>query len=145
VAADAGRVLVVAPNETEAASMLGERSGGEFDVADLAARLAASLGDRPVAVRGVDTVVVDGAGGRWDHRSAPDGLGTAGSGDVFAGAALALLGRGVEPVAALGWAVALHARAGELATARVAAVGFLAREVAAELPRALMELQSTAP
>ena len=64
------------------------------------------------------------------------GLGTAGSGDVLAGATGGLLARGVEPVGAVGWAVALHARAGR-ALASTRAVGFLAREIADALPAAI--------
>ena len=138
LAAEPNRRLVVAPNDGEARSLLGV--GDDADVDDLAGDLSRALGGRPTAVRGVDTTLVDGDGGRWTHSADAAGLGTAGSGDVLAGVAVALLGRSADPLTALAWAVALHARAGTRAAAAVASVGFLAREVADELPRALVEL-----
>lgn len=137
LAAEPDRRLVVSPNDTEARSLLGV---GDEDVDDLAGDLSTALGGRPTAVRGVDTILVDGDGGRWTHSADAEGLGTAGSGDVLAGVAVALLGRDADPLTALAWAVALHARAGSRAAAAVGPIGFLAREVAAELPRALAEL-----
>ena len=137
LAAEPDRRLVVSPNDTEARSLLGL---GDGDVEDLAGDLSAALGGRPTAVRGVDTILVDGDGGRWTHSADAAGLGTAGSGDVLAGVAVALLGRDADPLTALAWAVALHARAGTRAAAAVGPIGFLAREVADELPRALAEL-----
>jgi hydroxyethylthiazole kinase-like uncharacterized protein yjeF len=136
LADDRDRHLVVAPNDTEAEAIL----GGPAD--DLAATVSAKLGGRPVAVRGVETVLVDGSGGRWTHRADADGLGTAGSGDVLAGVAVALLARGADDVTALAWAVALHARAGARAAASIAPIGFLAREVADRLPDALVDLRA---
>jgi hydroxyethylthiazole kinase-like uncharacterized protein yjeF len=136
---DDGVQLVVAPNPTEAANLLGHDTddSAEADVADLAAELEQRLA-RPVAVRGRTTVVTDAAGGRWHHASEAIGLGTAGSGDVLMGALGALLSRGLPAVAALGWAVALHARAGEV-LGRTMPVGYLAREIADHLPHALAE------
>jgi ADP-dependent NAD(P)H-hydrate dehydratase len=138
LAAEPGRRLVVAPNDAEARSLLDVGEDGEVD--DLAGDLSAALGGRPTAVRGVETIVVDGDGGRWSHCGDAAGLGTAGSGDVLAGVAIALLGRDADPLTALAWSVALHARAGTRAGAAIGAVGFLAREVADELPRALADL-----
>jgi NAD(P)H-hydrate repair Nnr-like enzyme with NAD(P)H-hydrate dehydratase domain len=63
-------------------------------------------------------------------------LGTPGSGDVLVGVAAGLLATGCVDAAALGWAVALHARAGALC-AEQAPVGSLASELARALPRAL--------
>jgi ADP-dependent NAD(P)H-hydrate dehydratase len=137
LAAEPGRRLVVAPNDAEARSLL---EVGDGDVDDLAGDLSAALGGRPTAVRGVETVLVDGDRGRWSHRADAVGLGTAGSGDVLAGVAVALLGRATDPLTALAWSVALHSRAGTRAAAAVGSVGFLAREVADELPRALADL-----
>jgi ADP-dependent NAD(P)H-hydrate dehydratase len=114
---------------------------GDAEIDDLAGVLGAELGGRPVAVRGVETVLTDGADGRWTHCADAEGLGTAGSGDVLAGVAVALLARGADTLTALAWSVALHATAGARAAAAVAPIGFLAREVADELPRALVDLE----
>jgi hydroxyethylthiazole kinase-like uncharacterized protein yjeF len=141
LADDRARHLVTAPNEAEARSMLGAGDDDDsLDGEDLATTLSAKLGGRPVAVRGVETILVDGSGGRWTHGTGVEGLGTAGSGDVLAGVAVALLARGADDLTALGWAVALHARAGARTAAAIGPIGFLAREVADQLPGALVEL-----
>ncbi len=68
------------------------------------------------------------------------GLGTSGSGDVLAGAVLGLLGRGADATQAACWGTYLHLNAGHRLAARVGTVGFLARELMAELPPLLEEL-----
>lgn len=68
------------------------------------------------------------------------GLATSGSGDVLAGIAGGLLARGVEPVAAAGWAIWVHNRAGRKLACK-AAVGFLARELVTEIPAILTEAE----
>ena len=124
----AQRRVVVAPNPSEAAAMLGAADNDE-------ATLASSLSDlleQPVAVRGAQTIVADD-GERWCFDATPSGLGTPGSGDVFVGVLAGLLATGAPPLTALGWAVALHAGAG----ARLAAstpIGYLARELVDEIP-----------
>jgi hydroxyethylthiazole kinase-like uncharacterized protein yjeF len=127
-----GARVVLAPNESEAVALLGR--GG--DVASLARALVERRG-AAVAVRGVTTVVADQGGGCWAGSSSAAGLGTAGSGDVFAGVLGGLLARGGDDLTALAWAVAVHARAGELAAADVGDPGFLAGDVAERVPAAL--------
>lgn len=130
--------LVVTPNDTEARRLLGDDADAAGDdIEALACRVAERLGGRPTAVRGVESVVTDGAGRTWHNRSGADGLGTAGSGDVAVGILGGLLARGVDVVAGIGWAVAVHARAGALAADDVGPAGFLARDVADRVPRAL--------
>lgn len=68
-----------------------------------------------------------------------DGLATSGSGDVLSGLLAALTARGVDPATAAAWAVHTHAVAGDRLNERIG-VGFLAREIADELPRALSTL-----
>ena len=138
--ADAGP-LVVAPNAAEAAGLLGADPGDPADEAELALRLAERLG-AAVAVRGSITAVADGAGGCWTSVPAPSGLGTPGSGDVAVGILGALLAQGAKPLAALAWAVAIHAQAG----ARLAAAtptGYLARDLLDQLPHALADLTAS--
>jgi hydroxyethylthiazole kinase-like uncharacterized protein yjeF len=130
IAGLAGPAMVLIPNQHEAEEL---GAGGSVDEA--ARALAADHGC-VVAVRGETTAVADPGGGCWTTEAGVPGLGTAGSGDVLAGAAGGLLARGVEPVAAVAWAVALHARAGR-ALASPRAVGFLAREIADALPAAI--------
>jgi NAD(P)H-hydrate epimerase len=132
---------LAAPNPKEACRLLGHEVGDpeQADLAELAAQVA-RLTDGPAAVRGAETVVDDGAGRQWQERSGSSGLGTPGSGDTLIGALGAFLARGASPVAALGWAVAVHARAGELLSTQ-APTGFLASEIAEAMPRALAGLE----
>jgi NAD(P)H-hydrate repair Nnr-like enzyme with NAD(P)H-hydrate dehydratase domain len=64
-------------------------------------------------------------------------LGTSGSGDVLAGLIAGLAARGAAPEQAAVWGVWLHARAGKRLSQRLGTVGFLAREIAAEVPALL--------
>lgn len=128
------RGLVVAPNLDEATRLLPEDDDvPDDDVEGAAARLAGRLG-RAVAVRGPATVVA-AAEGRW-HRDGPTVLGTPGSGDVFAGVLGGLLAQGRPPLAALAWAVEIHADAG-VVLERQRRVGWLARDVLDALPEAM--------
>jgi hydroxyethylthiazole kinase-like uncharacterized protein yjeF len=79
-------------------------------------------------------------GSAWLVRVGGPGLGVSGSGDVQSGIVAGLLARGAEPAQAAVWAAYLHGRAGELLAVSVGAVGFLAREIPAQLPGLLSEL-----
>lgn len=129
---------LAAPNPKEASRLLEADLDDDTDLGELATRVAKLLGG-PTAVRGEQTVVDDGDGHQWLHRSDAPGLGTPGSGDTLIGALGAFLARGAEPLSALGWAVAVHGRAGELLSER-APVGYLASEIADAMPAALAAL-----
>lgn len=140
---DRSGARLAAPNPSEARRLLGDLDGEEEDLAVLAQHVAV-LVDGPAAVRGATTVIDDHHGRQWEERSAVPGLGTPGSGDVLMGALGACLVRGAPPRSALGWAVAVHARAGSL-LAQTRPVGFLAREIADALPVALQHLAAEEP
>lgn len=128
------RRLVLAPNTDEAAELTGEGASETELASILAERLR-----HPLAVRGRTSVVTDGDGATWCYEGGGTGLGTPGSGDVLIGTLAGLLARGVAPVGALGWAIALHGRAGEIIE-RTMPVGYLARDLVAHLPAAFVEL-----
>jgi hydroxyethylthiazole kinase-like uncharacterized protein yjeF len=65
------------------------------------------------------------------------GLATAGSGDVLAGIIAGLSARGADSIQAAVWGVSLHARAGEELAKHTGPIGYLARELPAEIPRLL--------
>ena len=88
--------------------------------------------------------MVDGEG-CWTSTGGDAGLGTAGSGDVLVGLAIGLLGRGLPPVAAIGWAVAVHAAAGEQLGRGRPNPGYLARELLDVVPDAIESLTRTGP
>lgn len=62
------------------------------------------------------------------------GLATSGSGDTLAGIVAGIAARGAPALQAAVWGVWAHGTAGERLARRVAKVGFLARELLAELP-----------
>jgi NAD(P)H-hydrate repair Nnr-like enzyme with NAD(P)H-hydrate dehydratase domain len=76
-------------------------------------------------------------GEAWSYSGGAPGLGVSGSGDVLAGIVGGLLARGAEPLNALLWAVWLHGEAGARLAKRVGPIGFLAREIAGEIPALL--------
>jgi NAD(P)H-hydrate repair Nnr-like enzyme with NAD(P)H-hydrate dehydratase domain len=91
-----------------------------------------------VALKGARTVIATPRGERWQHEGGNVGLATSGSGDVLAGIIAGLAARGAELAQAASWGVVLHAQAGERLAARLGRIGYLARELADEVP-ALLE------
>ena len=77
----------------------------------------------------------------WVDSGEVTGLGTSGAGDILAGAIGGVAARSHEVPTAAGWATLSHRIAANHAAAAIAPVGYLAREVVDELPRALAELQ----
>jgi NAD(P)H-hydrate repair Nnr-like enzyme with NAD(P)H-hydrate dehydratase domain len=79
-------------------------------------------------------------GQAWVVEGGGPGLAASGSGDVQAGILAGLLARGVEPAQAAAWAGYVHARCGERLAAAIGPLGYLARELPAQVPRVLAEL-----
>jgi hydroxyethylthiazole kinase-like uncharacterized protein yjeF len=90
-----------------------------------------------ILVKGPSSHVVCPDGKVWTHEGGAPGLGVSGSGDVLAGIVGGLLARGAEPLSALLWAVWLHGKAGEALAKKVGPIGFLARQIADEIPMLL--------
>ena len=90
-----------------------------------------------VLVKGVTSHVVSPDGDSWTYDGGAPGLGVSGSGDVLAGVVGGLLARGAEPLNALLWAVWLHGEAGTKLAKTIGPIGFLAREIAGEIPALL--------
>lgn len=101
-------------------------------------RRAAELYRSLVLVKGVTSHVVTPEGHVWTYDGGAPGLGVSGSGDVLAGIVGGLLARGAEPLNALLWAVWLHGEAGAALAKKVGPIGFLAREIADEVPLLLL-------
>jgi hydroxyethylthiazole kinase-like uncharacterized protein yjeF len=135
----AGRV-VITPHAGEMATLLGvEREAVQADRLG-AARQAAAMLDAVVAMKGAGTFVVSPGGRAWCVERGNVGLATSGSGDTLAGIIAGLLARGTTPVAATIWGVFLHAEAGVRLARSRGPVGFLARELLAEIPAIMAEL-----
>ncbi|WP_116450712.1 NAD(P)H-hydrate dehydratase [Blastococcus litoris] len=134
-----GRV-VLTPNPTEIAYALHVE---EEEIEDDPSGAAARLADRAQAVVGLGGAtswIAAPDGHVWRDDSGTAGLGVSGSGDVRAGITGGLLARGADPAQAAVWAAFLHGRCGERLASSVGRLGFLARELPAEVPRALAEV-----
>jgi hydroxyethylthiazole kinase-like uncharacterized protein yjeF len=126
--------LVLTPHWGEMAGLLRvDEKEVKDDPTAIALAFAASS-NATVVLKGPDTVIANEDGDAWLLKGNCSGLGTSGSGDVLAGLICGLLALGAAPDQATVWAVALHARAGELLTKRFGQTGFLAREIASEIP-----------
>lgn len=125
---------ILLPHSDEMASLLGCKPAEvEADPLEAGRRCAARY-SALVLVKGVQSHVVEPGGKSWKYQGGGPGLGVSGSGDVLAGIVGGLLARGAEPLSALLWAVWLHGEAGRQLSRKVGPLGFLAREIAAELP-----------
>lgn len=98
---------------------------------------AAQLYRAVVLVKGATSHVVTPDGEPWVYDGGAPGLGVSGSGDVLAGIVGGLLARGPEPLSALLWGVWLHGEAGAALAEKVGQAGFLARQIADEVPALL--------
>jgi len=139
---DVSERAVVMPNPREMAQML------SCDVNDVDCDPVGALDEAVsrfgvvVTLRGVETWTSAPGRPRYRDRSGHPALGTAGSGDVLAGAMAGIAARGADPLCATLWAVHCHGRAGEAAAARGPGVGVLARELLPELPYMLRSLDA---
>jgi len=128
---------ILLPHGGEMARLLGkDRSAIEADPA-AAAGEAARRFDAATLVKGAPSFVVAPDGRAFCYPGGGVGLATSGSGDVLSGIVGGLAARGAEPLTALLWGVWLHGEAGRLLTERVGRLGFLAREIADEVPALL--------
>ena len=130
---------VITPHPGEMARLL------DTDIADIAAdplasaRRAANRFGVIAVLKSARTHIV-GCDGASFHLDAGDiGLATAGSGDVLAGIIAGLLARGASPLNAALWGVYLHHEAGARLARTIGPLGYLARELLAEIPRVLNE------
>jgi ADP-dependent NAD(P)H-hydrate dehydratase len=131
-------VLTVNPTELSR-SLRCPQGAVEDDLVGAARRLAETSG--AVVLCGGEGKAVAAPDGRaWHTAAGGPGLGVSGSGDVQAGLVAGLLGRGAEPEQAAVFAAHLHGHAGDVLAGRVGEVGFLAREVAPEVPALLAAL-----
>lgn len=103
---------------------------------------AASAWNATLALKGADTVIATAEGRAWIHHGGTPGLATSGSGDTLAGLIGGLSARGASALDAALWGVVLHAQAGARLSRRHGALGFLAREIAGEVPAVLHTLCS---
>jgi hydroxyethylthiazole kinase-like uncharacterized protein yjeF len=126
-----GHSAIITPHAGEFSRLFGELPGSKADQALEAARLSGAV----VVYKGPDTLIAAPDGRIGFAPPAPVWLATAGTGDVLAGMAAAMVARGLEPFEAACAAVWLHGRAAEIAGPQM-----IADDLAAAIPRALDHL-----
>lgn len=125
---------VLTPHAGEMAALLDEpRDDVEAD-APAVARHAAQRFGATVALKGAESWIAEPDGALLHYRGGAVGLGTSGSGDTLAGIVAGLAARGASATTAAAWGVWAHGAAGRILARRTATVGFLARELLAEVP-----------
>ena len=91
-----------------------------------------------LVLKGHHTLVTDGTR-LYRNTTGNPGMATGGTGDVLTGVIAALLGQGMEPLAAAQLGVYLHGLAGDLAAAELGEISLTALDVAQALPRAFLQ------
>ncbi|WP_258803225.1 NAD(P)H-hydrate dehydratase [Pseudarthrobacter sp. NS4] len=133
--------LILTPNPKEAAILLGrEVEDLEADVAEIARRFDAVVSCQGLIARPPGNAPEESE--MWKITTGYGGLGTSGSGDVLAGAITGVRARGTSGAQAACWGTHLHAAAADRLASRLGPLGFLARELADELPALMLELNT---
>jgi hydroxyethylthiazole kinase-like uncharacterized protein yjeF len=132
---------VLTPNAAEMAKMSGgSRSAVENDAHAEALQTAKEL-RAVVALKGAETFIASPDSRQtYCNRAGNIGLAISGSGDTLSGIISGLAARGATPLQAAVWGVYLHGRAGDVLAKRVGRLGYLARELPAEVPALMAEL-----
>jgi NAD(P)H-hydrate repair Nnr-like enzyme with NAD(P)H-hydrate dehydratase domain len=132
--------LILTPNLKEAEILLGrEVDPLESAVVAIAAQYQAVVSCQGFIARPPGGEAPEGPE-LWEITTGYGGLGTSGSGDVLAGIIAGLRARGTSDAQAACWGTHLHAAAADRLASRLGPLGFLARELADELPALMLEL-----
>lgn len=131
-----GPSVILTPHAGEMAALIDEeKTEVERSPERCAREVARSLG-ATIVLKGPRTFIVTPSDS-FVYEGGDVGLATSGSGDVLAGILAGLLARGAEPLRAAAWAVFIHGSAGNALARKVGQIGFLARELLDEIPRAM--------
>jgi hydroxyethylthiazole kinase-like uncharacterized protein yjeF len=135
-----GEAVLMTPHAGELSHLTRRDKQTICDAPLEAAREAARRWNAIVALKGATTVIATPDGRQWQHQGGNVGLAISGSGDTLAGIIAGLAARGATLEQAAAWGVALHASAGEQLSIRYGVLGYLAREISAEVPALLRTL-----
>ena len=136
-----GARVLLTPHAGEMAHLSG---ASKEDVAADPQGMALRMAQRwqaTVALKGPVTNIATPDGRLWRHEGGNVGLAASGSGDTLAGIVVGLAARGAPLEQAGAWGVALHARAGDRLAQRTGPLGFLTRDLAAEVPMLMHALR----
>jgi hydroxyethylthiazole kinase-like uncharacterized protein yjeF len=137
--------VVLTPNIAELAKITADTKNAiEADPRGAATRVARDL-NAVVALKGSETFIATPYGEVFRYSEGEVGLATSGSGDILAGIIVGFLARGATLDQAAVWGVYLHGAAGNRLKRRMGAIGFLARELAAEIPALMNGLGGRRP
>jgi ADP-dependent NAD(P)H-hydrate dehydratase / NAD(P)H-hydrate epimerase len=132
--------VVLTPHPGEAARLLG-RSIVEVNADRIgAAQRLRDLSGAVVLLKGARTVIAGIDGEVYINASGNPGMATPGMGDVLSGIVGALLARRLAPLDALALGAFVHGHAADRLAARMGPVGYLAGDLADELPSTLAAL-----
>jgi ADP-dependent NAD(P)H-hydrate dehydratase len=136
--------VLFTPHAGEMAHLSGRSKQAVLADPQHAAVSAAQRWNGVVVLKGAVTLIATPAGKRLRHEGGQPGLATSGSGDVLAGLIAGLLAQGASLEQAGAWGVVLHAAAGARLASRLGPLGYLARELPAEIPALMNKLQGRA-
>lgn len=139
---DQGHRIVLTPNPAEMAQALKCDVERVVEDPEQALAIAADLFGTAIILKGPRSVVNVPGSPLMYYQGGGVGLAVSGSGDVLAGVVAGLLARGALTQDACAWGVWLHGEAGRTLADTVGPLGFLAREVASEIPRVMARATS---
>ncbi len=139
----AGRATIFTPHPGEMARLraglgLSKEAGGDDDARLRSAHEIAGALGITVVLKGHRTVVCT-ADQAYINTTGNPGMATGGMGDVLTGMIAALLGQGLAPFEAACLGVHVHGLAADFCAKDIGPVGYLARDVADNLPAALAQ------
>ncbi|MCW3062346.1 MAG: NAD(P)H-hydrate dehydratase [Capsulimonas sp.] len=138
-----GFAAVITPHAVEMGHVLGRDPEEISKNAQSVAVEAAKKLEIVTALKGSETFIAAPNGRCYCNKAGNIGLATSGSGDTLAGIVTGLSARGADPLQAAVWGVSLHARAGDKLAKTMGPLGFLARELLAEIPGLMRDLGPT--
>lgn len=137
-----GSRVVLTPNPAEMAQVLKCDVETVVEDPEQALATAADLFGTAIILKGPRSVVNVPGSPLMYYQGGGVGLAVSGSGDVLAGVVAGLLARGASTQDACAWGVWVHGEAGRTLADTVGPLGFLAREVASEIPRVMARATS---
>lgn len=135
-----GAQVLLTPHAGEMAHLSGASKEAVAEDPQAMARRMAQRWQASVALKGPVTYIAAPDGRLWKHEGGNVGLAASGSGDTLAGIIVGLAARGATLEQAGAWGVALHARAGDRLAERTGPLGYLTRDLAAEVPMLMHRL-----